>query len=86
MNENETKTKKPRKKRAEQLAIETLPAIASTGLQFNPETLISQGIAAGVNVDSLERLLAMRREVKAEWAQERFDVAMSTFQSACPQI
>jgi hypothetical protein len=34
----------------------------------------------------MERLLAMRRELKAEWAKEEFDRAMSAFQADCPTI
>src|SRR5712691_9912361 len=34
----------------------------------------------------MERLLAMRRELKAEYAKEAFDHALSAFQSECPVI
>jgi len=50
------------------------------------ENLISQAIEKGVNVDTMERLLAMRRELKAEHAKEEFNRAMAEFQSECPII
>lgn len=50
------------------------------------ETLIAQGIEKGISVDTMERLLAMRRELKAERAKEAFDTAMAKFQSECPTI
>jgi len=50
------------------------------------ETLIAQAIEKGVPVETMERLLAMRRELKAEYAKESFDRAMSAFQSDCPTI
>lgn len=54
--------------------------------QFNAEALISQGIEKGMSVETLERLLNMRRELKAEWAKEQYDKAMAKFQSECPVI
>lgn len=51
-----------------------------------PETLIMQGINKGVSVDTMERLLIIRREVKVEQAREAFNFAMSAFQSECPTV
>lgn len=53
---------------------------------INPEVLIAQAIAKKVPVDTMERLLAMRRELRAEQAKEAFDSAMADFQAECPQI
>ena len=50
------------------------------------ETLIAQAIEKGVSVETMERLLAMRRELKAEFAKEEFDKSMAEFQSKCPTI
>ena len=50
------------------------------------ETLIAQAIEKGVSVETMERLLAMRRELKAEFAKEAFDKSMADFQSKCPTI
>ena len=53
---------------------------------LNIETLINQAVSANAPVESLERLLAMRKELKAEWAKEQFDKALSAFQGECPVI
>ena len=50
------------------------------------EALIAQAIEKNVPVETMERLLVMRRELKAEYAKEQFDNAMSAFQAACPTI
>lgn len=50
------------------------------------ENLIQQAIVHNTPVDTMERLLAMRRELKAEYAKEEFDKAMSKFQGECPVI
>jgi hypothetical protein len=55
-------------------------------LDLSPEGLISQGIKSGLTADTMERLLAMRRELKAENAKEAFDEDMAGFQSECPII
>ena len=50
------------------------------------ESLIQQGISSGMSVDTLERLLAMRRELRAEAAKEAFDAAMADLQDEMPII
>lgn len=50
------------------------------------ETLIGQAIRSKVSVDTMERLLAMRKELKQEYAKEQFDRAMADFQAECPTI
>lgn len=50
------------------------------------ENLIQQAIVHNTPVDTMERLLAMRRELKAEYAKEEFDKAMAKFQGECPTI
>jgi len=50
------------------------------------EDLIALAIEKNVSVDTLERLLAMRRELKAEYAKAQFDTAMASFQARCPII
>jgi hypothetical protein len=50
------------------------------------ESLISQAINQNVSIETMEKLLTMRRELKAEWAKEQFDRAMSDFQGECPVI
>lgn len=48
--------------------------------------LIRHAITSNLSVDGLERILAMRRELKAEAAKEAFDDAMRTFQGECQPI
>ena len=55
-------------------------------VRHDAEALIALAIEKNVSVDTMERLLAMRRELKAEWAKEEFDKAMSAFQAECPII
>jgi hypothetical protein len=50
-------------------------------VNFNIESLISQAVSVGTTVENLERLLSMRKELKAEWAKEEFGKAMAKFQS-----
>lgn len=53
---------------------------------FNIQELISQALVQKTPVETLERLLAMRDKLKAEWAKEQFDSALSKFQSEIPTI
>ncbi len=55
-------------------------------MRSDAEALISRAIDKNVSVETMERLLAMRRELKAEFAKEEFDKAMAEFQSECPTI
>lgn len=55
-------------------------------IPFSPEDLIAKAIEKGLPVDTMEKLLAMRKELKAEFAKEAFDAAMSKFQAECPVI
>jgi hypothetical protein len=55
-------------------------------VQNDAEILIAKAIDKGVDVSTMERLLAMRRELKAEFAKAEFDKAMAKFQSECPVI
>ena len=50
------------------------------------DTFISQAISAGLPVETLERLFALREKVKAEAAREAYLSALSRFQEACPII
>lgn len=50
------------------------------------ETFISQAIAANVPVETMEKLFALRANVKAEAAKEAFVRAMGKFQNDCPVI
>lgn len=57
-----------------------------TQVNTSPEGLISQALQSGLPVETIERLMAMRRELKAEHAKEEFDRDMAKFQAECPVI
>lgn len=48
--------------------------------QFSPENLISQAIDKALPMETMEKLLMMRKELKAEFAKEAFDQAMAHLQ------
>jgi hypothetical protein len=52
----------------------------------DPESLLRFAVEKGAHVDTIERLMAVRRELKAEAAKQAFDAAMAAFQSECPVI
>ena len=62
------------------------PKAIEVSRDLSVESLIAQAITSGVPVDTMERLLAMRRELRAEKAKEAFDADMAKFQGACPVI
>lgn len=53
---------------------------------LSAEVLIAQAIDKNVPVETMEKLLAMRRELKQERAKEDYDRAMAQFQADCPTI
>src|SRR3712207_6481134 len=55
-------------------------------MQGQAENLIAKAIDRNVSVETMEKLLAMRKELQAEWAKRRFDEAMAAFQAECPVI
>jgi hypothetical protein len=50
------------------------------------ETIIQNAVSANVPIETIERLMTMRRELKAEAAKEAFIRDMSTLQSKLPII
>lgn len=50
------------------------------------EALLQQAIDKGVPVETMERLLAMRTQLKQERAKEAYDRSMADFQAECPTI
>lgn len=61
-------------------------AAVSPAQMTSVEGLLSQAIAKGATVDTLERLLTMRRELQSEFAKKQYDTAMAAFQVECPVI
>lgn len=58
----------------------------SRGVNVNIDELLAQAISKGAGLETLEKLLAMRKELKMEYAKEQFDAALASFQSECPVI
>jgi hypothetical protein len=50
------------------------------------DSFITQAIAANAPIETLERLFALHKDVKAEHAREAFTQALASFQEACPII
>lgn len=63
-----------------------LTKIETGVIQDEATALIAQAINKGVDVATMEKLLAMRKELRAEKAKEEFDKALSAFQGECPII
>lgn len=66
--------------------VEKPEAVVLAAEPGSPEALISLAIQTGANVDTLERLMAMRDKLKAEQAKKDFDDAMVVFQAEIPTI
>lgn len=62
--------------------------VAVSPIQENSsvEAIISQAVMANASVETMERLFALRKEVKAETAKEEFVKALGQFQQDCPII
>ena len=84
--------KKKGEKKGEVMVVKTKPIenvqqVEQQSLSImNPETLISQAIKQNASVDTMERLLKMRQDLKAEFAKEQFDISMANFQMDCPIV
>lgn len=52
----------------------------------SPEAIIALAVQQGTPVETMERLLAMRTQLRAEQAKEAFDAAMSELQGEMPVI
>jgi ERF superfamily. len=63
------------------------PAVQIQQEQNNQiDMLISKAVDRNVSIETMERLLAMRKELRAEKAKEAFDADMASFQGECPTI
>lgn len=89
---NKTKKVSPRKPKGTALAVRKtgLPEKASDGVRaisaVDPQALLMHAIDQNLPIESMERLLAMRDKMEAEWAREQFFTALSGFQRECPVI
>ncbi len=55
-------------------------------LPTSVEALIARAIDKGTPVETMEKILSMGREVRAEQAKLAFDESMAAFQGKCPVI
>ena len=55
-------------------------------VRLDPQALIAQAIEKGSGMDTLERLVALAKEVNAERARGAWYAAMAEFQRRCPAI
>lgn len=74
--------KAPKKTQSKPQPVETVPV----KIDVNPESLISQAIRQKLPVEQMEKILAMRTELKKEWAKEQFFLSLADFQRKCPII
>ena len=70
-----------KKEDAVAVASESMPTVKG-----DVDVLIARAIDKSVPVETIEKLLAMRRELKAERAKEDYNAALSRFQADCPTI
>ena len=76
-----------RKEKSQKIVISEAPAMTPyQEQQVSVNNMIMQAIEKGVPVETMERVLNMRAQLKAEYAKEKFDEAMSKFQAECPVI
>lgn len=67
--------------------IEATPVSPAKAKSDNsPEALIQLAIREKADVNTMERLLAMRKELKAEYAREQYNKEMAKLQAECPTI
>lgn len=61
-------------------------SVRETKDEASVSNFINQAIAQNLPVETMERLFALRKEVKAEAAKEAFVQALGGFQQSCPVI
>ena len=54
--------------------------------RLDAQALISQALSVGANVETLERLVALAKDMRAELAREAWYAAMVEFQRTCPAV
>jgi hypothetical protein len=77
---------KPKKQKGEIIEVPTQSVPVRQSEQFSVESMITMGIEKGIPVESLERLLAMRTQLKQEFAEEAANKAFAKLQSELPII
>lgn len=62
------------------------PAPSTAMTRLDPQALISTAIEKGAGIETLERLVALAKDVRAVQAKEAWLHAMAEFQETCPKI
>jgi len=70
----------------EQKELAIRPADEDAPTAVDAEALIAKAIEKNLPVETMEKLLAMRRELKAEWARDEYYRELAAFQAECPII
>lgn len=78
--------KKIKAKKITGAVIEKGDKIEPIKTSLSVEALMAKAVEKDSSVETLEKILVMRRELKAEFAREQFDVAIANFQKDCPEI
>jgi hypothetical protein len=63
-----------------------LQTVNKSVVSLDPEALIAKGIEHGLPIETMQKLLDMRTQLKAEYAREEFYKSLSKFQKECPEI
>lgn len=77
-------TKKQEKAQAVEVVTPTIPE--NSPAMVNPETMISLAIEKGAPIETIERMMKLRSELKAEYARDQFNMAMAELQKNMPVI
>lgn len=83
------KASAPDEKQGKEVAVvheQTVEVSAYEQQRQSVEGMITAAIEKGMPVETMKEIMAMRKELKVEWAKEQFDRAMSNFQAECPVI
>lgn len=64
----------------------TLAKIQQTEIKVSPDSLLFEAVQKNVSVETIERILAMRRELSLEHAEQAFNDAFASLQSELPII
>lgn len=67
-------------------ALQRYASGGAVGPVTDPESILRFAIEKGASVETIERLMAVRRELQAERAKAEFDTALAAFQAECPII
>lgn len=66
--------------------IQEAPLTPQNSQGISIEDLINKALENKAAIATVERIFAMRKDLKAEWAKEEFNKDMASFQSECPVI